>query len=235
LLEQALACHSRVVALEERDLLSAAAGDLLSTDERMRHLVTMPDRELDPYRERYWQNVRDEGVVPEGKVFVDKLPLNTINLPLLAKLFPEAKVLFAVRDPRDVVLSCFRRHFDVNVATYEMLTLDGTSRLYDGAMSIAEASWQKLPLPVHQIRHEDLVKDFVDRLRAICVFLGLSWEENMAAFSNRAKTLPLRSLSAAQIRRGLNADGVGQWRRYEKNLVPVLPVLEPWVRRFGYD
>jgi hypothetical protein len=40
--------------------------------------------------------------------------------------------------------------------------------------------------------------------------------------------------SAAQVRRGLSRDGVGYWRRYREYLRPVLPVLAPWVERFGY-
>jgi len=27
---------------------------------------------------------------------------------------------------------------------------------------------------------------------------------------------------------------VGRWRRYRRQLAPVLPVLEPWIRRLGY-
>ena len=40
--------------------------------------------------------------------------------------------------------------------------------------------------------------------------------------------------SADQVARGLNAEGVGQWRRYEAQLAPVLSLLEPWAARFGY-
>ena len=43
-----------------------------------------------------------------------------------------------------------------------------------------------------------------------------------------------RTPSAAQLARGLNRDGVGQWRRYARQLQPLAPILVPWAGRFGY-
>ena len=73
-----------------------------------------------------------------GKVFVDKHPLNTLKLPLIARLFPDAKILFARRDPRDVVWSCYRRRFAMSGSAYQLLTLPGAAGYYDAAMRIAE-------------------------------------------------------------------------------------------------
>jgi hypothetical protein len=28
---------------------------------------------------------------------------------------------------------------------------------------------------------------------------------------------------------------VGAWKRYRDELAPVLPILEPWIARFGYE
>jgi hypothetical protein len=57
----------------------------------------------------------------------------------------------------------------------------------------------------------------------------------MRNFAANAQGLDRRSLSAAQLQRGINGDGIGQWQRYRRELAPVLPRLEPWVGRFGYD
>jgi hypothetical protein len=48
------------------------------------------------------------------------------------------------------------------------------------------------------------------------------------------RAIDIRSVSAAQVRQGLYGGAVGQWRRYERELAPVLPILQPWVQRFGY-
>lgn len=43
----------------------------------------------------------------------------------------------------------------------------------------------------------------------------------------------VRTVSAPQVRRGL-FDGTRQWERYREQMAPVLPMLDPWVRTFGY-
>jgi hypothetical protein len=55
----------------------------------------------------------------------------------------------------------------------------------------------------------------------------------MADFASRSGDAVTRS--SAQLARGLNAEGVGAWKRYAEGLAPVLPTLSPWVKRFGYD
>jgi len=55
----------------------------------------------------------------------------------------------------------------------------------------------------------------------------------MAEFSAR-KGRAINTPSAAQLAKGLNTEGVGQWRRYRDQLAPVLPNLEPWVEKYGY-
>ena len=235
LLEQALQSHGDIVTLEEHDLLADFAERYLSGGPGLDQLSMLEGHALGIARETYWQRLRDLGIDVEGKVFVDKHPFNTIKLPLIAKLFPDAKIILALRDPRDVVLSCFRRHLDIDQAKYELLALDGAARLYDSVMRLGELCRETLPLAILAHRYEDLVADFDRQTRAVCDFLGVTWQESMRNFATTAQALDSRHASAGQIRRGLYEEGAGQWRRYERELSPVLPVLQPWVKRFGYD
>jgi Tfp pilus assembly protein PilF len=234
LLEQVLDSHPAVVTLEEREILAEAGQAFLSSPAGLDKLAELGPDELSRLRGDYWRRVREYGVQPEGKVFIDKLPLNTIKLPLIAKLFPRARILFAVRDPRDVVLSCFRQHFEINAAMFELLSLEGAAAFYDRVMKLGEASRAKLPLAVHEHRYEDLVEDFEAQVRAVCAFIGVEWDEAMRDFAKTAKGKDIRSPSAPQVRRGLYGQGVGQWRAYAKELEPVAATLAPWAERFGY-
>jgi hypothetical protein len=234
LLEQILSSHPDVVTLEESDVLDPVADEFLRDLGGLERFASLETGDLAPLRAEYWRRVRDHGVDVDGRVFIDKLPLNTIKLPLIARLFPEAKVLFAVRDPRDVVFSCFRRHFQVNASTYPFLTLEGAARFYDSVMVLGEMCRARLPLRFHRHRHEDLVRDFEGEMRRLCDFAGLGWTERFHDFAKDARARAIRSISAAQVRQGLRADGIGQWRRYAVDLRPILPVLQPWVAHFGY-
>ena len=233
LLEQVLASHPQIEALEERPTLGDV-GAWFQNEAELDRLATLDEAEADRLRADYWTRVEAFGARPEGKVFVDKLPLNSLWLPYVAKLFPEAKVLFARRDPRDVVLSCYRRRFVINGATYHFTDLEDLARFYAGVMGLAEVYRARLGLAWRVHRHEDLVEDFDTEARGVCEFLSLPWTEAMRDFAETAKRRDVRTPSASQVRRGLYREGMGQWRAYAEGMASALPVLQPWVEHFGY-
>jgi tetratricopeptide (TPR) repeat protein len=235
LLENVLAAHPAVVSLEEKDNLAAASAAYLTSADGLERLAKISAGEAMRQRESYWSAVRGSGVEPRGRVFVDKMPLGSTTLPLVAKLFPTARVLFARRDPRDVALSCFRRRFAMNPAMYELLTLEGAATFYDAVMRLSELYRERLPVPQLEIRYESLVDDFEGTARAACDFLGFEWDAQMKDFAARAGTRGISTPSAAQVARGLNREGRGVWKRYREQMAPIIPILKPWVERFGYD
>lgn len=167
-------------------------------------------------------------------VFVDKVPLNAVFLPLIAKLFPASRILVAVRDPRDVVLSCFRRRFAMNAGMYEFTRLDSTATYYGAVMRLMNIYSEMLVLEHFEARNEDLVGDFAGQAARLCAFLGLDYRLEMADFAKHARARNIDTPSSAQVARGLSETGVAQWRRYARELEPVLPVLAPFVAQFGY-
>jgi tetratricopeptide (TPR) repeat protein len=234
LLEKALAGHPDVVTLEEVDHLELAAGRLLASDAALDHLLRLPAAEARACCKAYWSAAADSlGGNLAGRIVVDKLPLHTANLPLIARLFPEAAILFALRDPRDVVFSCFRRLFRINAAMYEFLTLEGAAHFYDQVMTIAEICRARAPLHLMEVRHEEVVADFDARVGEVLAFIGADWDPGVRGYAERARAA-LRTPSDPQVARGLNARGVGQWRRYQTELEPIRTILAPWVSRFGY-
>lgn len=186
-------------------------------------------------RARYWASLRNFGITFEGRILIDKQPFNTVRLPLIARLFPEAKIVFCVRDPRDVVLSCFRRRFAINGSNAEFLSLDSTAKLYDAVMQLAAAYKSRLPMELIEIRNEDLVEDFDARIQAICDFAGIGWVDAFRDFARRSSDRQVVTPSAVQIKRGLGREGIGHWRNYEADLAPVLPLLNGWAERLGYE
>ncbi|MBX7249849.1 MAG: sulfotransferase [Caulobacteraceae bacterium] len=235
LLEQVLASHPDVVALEERSCLEDSLTDLFLDAKALDRLSKARSDDLQAYRAAYWRRVANDGVDVHGKVFIDKMPLNTVLLPLIHKLFPDARILFAIRDPRDVVLSCFRRRFGMNPAMYQMLTLRGAAEYYDVVMKLGARFREIMPLKVRECRYEALVEDFETEARQHAAFLGLDWSGAMADFAKTARTRPVNTPSSTQVTRGLFREGMGQWKAYADQLTPVAPRLAPWVERFGYE
>ncbi|MGZ8333034.1 MAG: sulfotransferase [Allosphingosinicella sp.] len=233
LVENILASTAEVVALEERDTLADTDEILVRND------GTMPDLDvLDPalvadLRGRYWARVRAMAGDVAGRVFVDMNPFNGIKLPIIARLFPNARILIMRRDPRDVVLSCFRINFTPSPAAFAFSDLEETARHYDALMGLIELCRERLPLAFHEVWYHRLVADFEPTVRAMADFVGLEWTDDFHAFDRTAQARGVRTASATQVRRGLY-DGGGRWRRYESRLAPALPILAPWVERFGF-
>jgi tetratricopeptide (TPR) repeat protein len=233
LLENALARHPGVLALEEPDALQLCANDLMADEAALDRLAQLAPVEADKCREIYWGRVHELLRQPTtGKVVIDKMPISTIALPLIAKLFPSARILFARRDPRDVTLSCYRRLFGINPVMAEFLTLDSAARYYDQVMRLATLYEDLLELPVHIVRHEAVVADFDGEIGKALEFIELNWRPEVRDFAERA--ISARTPSATQLAGGLDAKGVGAWRRFERQMAPVLPILAPWAERFGY-
>lgn len=233
LLESALALHPSVLALEETDALAICAGDLMADADALDRLANLGAAAADDCRSIYWRRAGELlGQPLAGRVVVDKLPIGTVALPVIAKLFPGARILFARRDPRDVVLSCFRRLFGGNEVMAEFLTLDSAAHYYDQVMRLAAVYESKLTLEMHVVRHEDVVANFDGSLADVLAFIGLDWDPAVRDFAERASRA--RTPSAAQLAGGLNANGVGAWRRFEQQMAPVAPLLEPWAACFHY-
>lgn len=235
LLEQVLASHPDVEALEERETLADAQRAFQMQPADVARLARASEAELAPLRDAYWARVKAEGADVAGKVFVDKHPLHTFRLPLILKLFPDAKILFARRDPRDVVLSCYRRRFAMSGSAYQMLTLPGAAGYYDAAMRLADKLEAPMAPRTLVVRHESLVADFDKAVGEVVQFLGLPWSDQVRNFADKARDRAVATPSGAQLSRGLSAEGVGAWRRYRDQLAPVLPTLAPWVAAFGYE
>jgi Tfp pilus assembly protein PilF len=235
LLEKALACHPGVVSLEEIDCLGEAGRDLLAGPAQLSALARIDEGEAGRRRASYWTRVRDcLGQDVAGRTVVDKMPLHTIALPVIAKLFPDAVILFALRDPRDVVLSCFRRRFRQNAAMAEFLTLEGAAEYYDAIMTLAEVYRARLPLAVLEVRHEAVVAAFDEEVAGVLDALDLPWSDAVHGFAARAAARP-RTPSDLQLTGGLSSAGVGHWRRYAARMEAVRPIIDPWAVRWGYD
>lgn len=234
LLENVLASLPGTAAIEEIPTLREADLAFLAEPGGLAQLASLDEAALAPYRSAYWQRAGQAiGRDPAGLALIDMDPLKSIRLPLIARLFPGAKVLLVRRDPRDVVWSCFRTSFALTNAAMDFATLEGAARHYDALMRLTDAALARLPLAVHEVPYHAMVQDFDVTTQAICRFIGLDWSEDLRRFDRTARARGVSTASARQVRRGLY-DGTRQWEPYAEWLAPVMPILAPWIEKLGY-
>lgn len=224
LLAQILKRHPGIALLQDSDPLARAATRHLSTSEGLSELAALSDEALINEREQYWASVHANALGVAGKVLIDSTPANAFRLPLIAKLFPEARVIYMLRDPRDVVASCFTEFPRITGTILGAPDLEGIARLFDTASNIIRISRDRMPSPLAAIRYESLVSDAADSLSGISQFIDLSWEKDLFELD--------KSLGEDF---GYFSERPGGWRQWTEQFNRVLPLLMPWVVQGGYE
>ncbi len=171
-----------------------------------------------------------------GALVVDKMPIRSFQVGLLWRLFPDARYVFGLRHPCDVVLSNFMQHYMPTDAFTNFLTLDGTARVYDGVMALWHLYREKLPLAVHEVRYERLVDDLEREARALLTFLDVPWDPDVLDFNRTAEARgQINTNSYHQVTEALYRRASNRWKRYQGFLEPALGRLDPHLRAFGYE
>ena len=223
--------HPEVRVLEEVPLLERAAQALGGVAQ----LPAATCDQLTAARDDYFDGLDQHIDAGFAGLVVDKMPLNMLTLPLIASLFPDARIIFAQRHPCDCVLSGFMQPFILTNAMASFLDLADSADLYDAAMHVFTAAQDRLKLPIHTLVYEKLVSDPAVALRPLIDFLGLEWDARLLDHRATAgRRSAIKTPSYDSVGEPMSERSIGRWRRYRAQLDPVLPVLLPWAEKFGY-
>lgn len=235
LLNQILSSHPGTLVIEEKDTLRDSLQEFVTTPHGMSRLIAIDRKTRERFRQTYWQRVAEAtGEALADRQLVDKLPLYTAFIPVIRKIIPEARFILAVRDPRDVVLSCFMQAFGLNEAMRHFLRLEDTAAYYASVMEIGIHARKYLDDQIHLIKYESLIDDLEGEARRLCGFLGLPWDPAMLRFPDTANKRRINTPSYSQVVQPVYRSARGRWRHYEAQLEQVLPVLRPYLEYFGY-
>lgn len=172
----------------------------------------------------------------KGGRIVDKLPLNTVRVPLLWRVFPDAKFILAIRHPCDVALSCLMQSFGPNDAMAGFTSLENIAEIYARVMRVWEGFADRLPLQWQAIRYEVLIADVEGETRRLLEFLGVPWDDAVLQYTHHARQrVAIRTPSYHQVTQPIYQHASFRWKRYEDAFRPILPMLQPFIDRFGYQ
>ncbi len=240
LTQEVLGAHPDVFVSDEVDFLSATLQQLhrmngarLGTADKLRQLGAA---EVQALRNFYWTRVEEHfGGAISQRVFVDKFTMNTVDIGLINGIFPDAKIVFVQRDPRDVCLSCFMQLMVPSPTTVQLLQWENTARFYAQVMEWWLHVKPLTTLDIIEFRYEDAVAAFEPTFRKVFEFLGLAWDPAVVDFHKNVAGKYIASPSRSQVSRPLYASSVARWRRFEAEFAPIAEILQPFVRKFGYE
>ena len=234
LLDQVLDAHPALSVVEEQPLIETLALSLGEMPAGYPQGVPRLDEaSLQSLRDTYERSLAAHVAPTAGVRIVDKFPLNIVHVHLIARLYPDARYVFALRHPLDVCLSCFMQSFVPNDAMANFTTLQGTAALYDEVMRLWRAS--SPALDVHTVRYEALVDAFEPEARALVEFLGLEWDDAVLDYARHARSRArINTPSYAQVTEAIYDRARFRWRRYATHLGDIAESLRDHIEHFGY-
>lgn len=236
LMEQILDSHPGIQAMEEKPAASLIVRRALEMlDQNAGALSELNDDQVMELRQLYFVEVAKHIQLQPGALLVDKMPLNMTMVPIIARVFPTAKFIVAIRHPCDVALSCLMQSFAANASMAHFFSLHSTAQFYTQVMGAWLHYAQELPLHFHTIRYEDLIEDVPAQSRALLDFLGLPWSDAVLHHTAHARQRgAINTPSYHQVVQPIYQRSKYRWKRYEQQLSDVLPLLQPFIEEFGY-
>jgi hypothetical protein len=240
LLEQLLAAHPDVISTDEtgvwqREFLDPIIREATSAADAVRELNGFEAGQLEAGRRSYLRFTKAHlGQAVGHRVLIEKDPSLTPDLPLPLRLFPEAKVLFPIRDPRDICISYFFTIIPLNRISVHALDLAATGEFCAHSFHLWRHWRELLPCPKLETRYEQLVADPPREMRRVLEFLGLDWDERVLRFHERSFSKGVRTPTYADVAQPIYTRSIGRWKNYSKHLEPHLELLEPVLREYNY-
>jgi len=240
LLEQMLDAHPQVVSTEEKEVFSAITLSQLNGDrppdspiELM--LDELMEGQLLDARRSYLSLMQSMLREPAGdRLLVDKNPAMMLMIPPMRRVFPELKLVVSLRDPRDVVASCFLRYLPINPVSVCFLTLERTAE----RVSLDLGAWLKMREMLGdwvEIRYEDVIADVRREAERLLSSLELPWDDEVMNYRAQARGKHIQSPTYEEVARPIFTSSIGRWQNYERQLAPSLERLMPLVRQLGYE
>ena len=165
---------------------------------------------------------KPRGALDESVPFIDKMPQNFAYIGFIFLALPKAKVIVTERNPMDTCLSNFKQLYKDPFYQFSY-RLDEMGQYFIAYHRLMRHWMSLFGERIQVVRYEEFVdrpEKVAERLFEYC---GLQWKREYLDASRRDG--PVATASATQIREAISDDSVGRWKRFERQLSPLLAQL----------
>ena len=240
LIEQILAAHPEILVFDEphsflTELLNAFRPPPPAMELTLKSLndptSAVRARLIGRYFKRLLCETEEQ---PGARLLLEKNPSTTPWLHFWLRFFPQSKVVIALRDPPDSVISCYFQNLPLVWGNVSFLSLEGTARFYADSMDV----WLRLRelggFDWIETRYEDVVANLEAEGRRVTTFLGLPWHEAQATYYETARRKYVHSPTYNEVTKPIYNQAVGRWEHYAGALAPLQAGLAKYRQAFGY-
>ena len=234
LLDTILRSHSKIEVIEEEPMVLKMVNAIEKN--KFNYLENITASKINILQKKY-ENELSIHVknIDKSKLYIDKLPLNIINVGEILRIFPNSKFIFVLRHPMDCVLSCYMQDFKLNDAMNNFIDLNDSAKLYKETMELWDQYTSILKVNYISIKYEDLVADLEKNIKAITEFLNLDWDESVLNYRKTAlERNKISTPSYYQVIQPIYKHADQRWKRYKKYLKKIEPIISELIKKYKY-
>ncbi len=234
LLEKILDSHSDISVMDEQPIIELIVNSLGGLG-YVRKLDDLTEIDIKKIRKDYFSEVKKISLdFLNKKYLIDKLPLNILYLPLIKTVFPEAKIILAMRHPIDSCLSCFFQEFTQRPPLDNFLEFEKSVEFYSQIFTSTEHLLENNS-NLFTIKYEDVLGDMESSITQLLSFLDMDWEPQLSEFHQHAMKQQINTPSYHQVVKPLYTDSVYRWKNYQQHCGFAKQKLNHWIEKFGYQ
>ena len=228
--------HPDIDVIEEKPIINSLERIIKTQLKcKLSEIYKLTEPEVERLRKYYLENILKLSDKKNARIIIDKFPFQTVSLPLINFIFPEAKIIFAHRHPYDTVLSCFQQCFEPNNAMANLRSLRESSEIYDLSMKMWVRYKENLNLNFTMSKYESLIDNFEVQTKKIMDFLEIEWNPNIKNYRETAlNRIKINTPSSSQVVQPLYRSSIAKWENYKSYFDDCHVFLENWVKYFNY-
>jgi tetratricopeptide (TPR) repeat protein len=218
LLEQILCSHSQVTTISENNYL----GNAITEFEQNFSFPDIDERSLDALSQVAEKYLECLGALTDRSVIVDKTLLNYMFSGVIHLLFPNAKFIYAQRNPVATCYGAYKQLFSPGNVPFTY-SLDHLAARYRDTVRMVRHWVQVMPDSYFVLDYESLVENQEQVSRDLLQFCELPWEDACLNFHENESAVG--TASRMQVKQKLYSSAVAQWKQYADYVEPLTQLL----------
>ena len=220
LVEQIISSHSNVFGCGELPIMSKIIKNNFLNEkndfvENIENMIEDPLK-LNEIKLEYSNFIKNFRI--KENFITDKAPLNFRWIGFIKLIFPNARIVHCLRNPKDNCLSIFKNLFEGGLNfSYDQDDLVKYYNQYLELMKYWKFVYQDSILDV---KYEDLISDNTNEIKRIINYCKLKFENSCLSF-HKNKT-PIKTMSTAQARKPIYKSSIKSFEKFRE----FLPILD---------
>ncbi len=229
LLDTILRSHSETLVLEERPYLLDVRHNFFKNNNLV-DMIQINQNDKVKMQEEYFNSFDYK----DDKIIIDKYPLNLIELGFIKTIFPESKIILAIRHPLDCIISCVLTSFKMNDGMVNFENIHTTSHFYNECFQLLFKYFDFYNIDYHVVKYENVIKDFKVEIIKLIKFLNLNFEENINNFYITAKNREkINTPSYDQVVQPIYSSSVNRYKNFDE-IKNIKTDISRWIKEFSY-